>query len=54
MDPYADSSDRNAVDFVLFAVAFAAFLLAVGGVIVGSAGAAFAGGVLLLLAIALF
>ena len=54
MDPHSDSSDRTAVDFVLFGFEFAAFLLATSGVIIDSPETALAGGLLLLLVIALF
>jgi hypothetical protein len=51
MDDYTDSTDRTAVDYVLFALGFLGFLMGTGGLIVSSPALAVAGGMLLLLAI---
>ncbi len=51
MDSNFDSTDRTVLDYVLFALAFIGFMIALGGIIVGSALPAFIGGVWLILCI---
>jgi hypothetical protein len=54
MGSNSDSTDRTAGDYILFALAFIGFIIALGGITVSSPPAAFAGAVILLLAIASF
>ena len=51
---YFDSTDRRTADYVLFALAFIGFLLAAGGVVMGSPPGALTGAIILLLAILCF
>ena len=54
MDAGVDSTERTTAAFVLFAVGFLGFLIALSGVILASAGAAICGTVILLLTVAWF
>jgi hypothetical protein len=51
---HSDSTDRTIGDYILFALAFFGFLLAAGGIVVGSAPGAITGAILLLLPILCF
>jgi len=54
MHDLADWTPRRAGDFVLFALAFVGFVVAVGGVIVSSAFLALSGGAISMLAVLCF
>ena len=47
----SDSSDRKQVDYLLFALAFASFVVASGGVIISSPQLALAGAMILVIAL---
>ncbi len=54
MDSYTEATDRTAGDYLLFAVAFIALLLALTGVTIASPALAFAGGQVVFLCVAAF
>ncbi len=54
MDAFDDSTDRRTIDFVLFAIAFVAFMTALCAVVVSAAGIAIAGGVIFVMTILFF
>jgi hypothetical protein len=51
MQPYPDSTDRGPADFVLFGLAFLAFMLGAAGVVLTSPPVAIFGALLLLLSV---
>ncbi len=51
MDDYPDSTDRSAAEYVLFALGFLGFLVALSGVIIASTTAAILGTIILLLVV---
>jgi hypothetical protein len=51
MDDFPDSTDRTVGDYLLFALGFIGFLIALLGVLVGWAGTGISGGLILLLCV---
>ncbi|HWX19111.1 MAG TPA: hypothetical protein VN578_04290 [Candidatus Binatia bacterium] len=54
MDSYSDSTDRNAAEFLRFALGFLGFMVAAAGIIVGSPAFAVIGAAILLLVLLSF
>ena len=54
MDDYSDSIDRRPKEYVLFALAFIGFVIALSGIIVSSPLTAVVGGIMLLVGVSCF